>query len=57
MVAVSQGNNPTQDRKLPTSTTTSAVLRLSKKGYIFRNDKYEVEDPFFRKWILKNVVD
>ena len=56
MAAVSMGNNPIQDRKLPTSTMTSAVLRLTKKGYIFRSDKYEVEDPFFQKWILKNVV-
>lgn len=56
MVSVSMGNNPSQDRKLPTSTLTSAVLRLTKKGYIFRSDKYEVEDPFFQKWILKNVV-
>ena len=57
MVSVSMGNNPIQDRKLPTSTMTSAALRLTKKGYIFRSDKYEVEDPFFQKWILKNVVD
>jgi len=57
MVSVSMGNNPIQDRKLPTSTMTSAVLRLTKKGYIFRSDKYEIEDPFFQKWILKNVVD
>ena len=56
MVSVSLGNNPIQDRKLPTSTMTSAVLRLTKKGYISRSDKYEVEDPFFQKWILKNVV-
>ncbi len=57
MVAVSMGNNPTQDRKLPTSTLTSAILRLTKKGYIIRSDNYEIEDPFFRKWILKNVVE
>lgn len=56
LVSVSMGNNPIQDRKFPTSTLTSAVLRLTKKGYIFRSDKYEVEDPFFQKWILKNVV-
>ena len=56
MATVCMGNNPIQDRKLPTSTMTSAALRLTKKGYIFRGDKYEVEDPFFQKWILKNVV-
>ena len=56
MASISMGSNPIQDRKLPTSTMTSAALRLTKKGYIFRSDKYEVEDPFFQKWILKNVV-
>ncbi len=43
------------DRKLPTSTLTSATLRLSKKGYIIRTEQYEIEDPFFKEWILKNV--
>jgi len=57
MASISMGSNPIQDRKLPTSTMTSAALRLTKKGYIFRSDKYEVEDPFFQKWILRNVVD
>ncbi len=56
MVEVSMGNNPAQDRSLPTSTMTSAIVRLMKKGYIFRNEQYEVEDPFFKKWMLKNVV-
>ena len=56
MVVISEGSNPVQDRKLPTSTLTSATLRLSKKGYIIRTEQYEIEDPFFKEWILKNVV-
>lgn len=44
------------NRKLSTSTLTSATLRLSKKGYIIRTEQYEIEDPFFKEWILKNVV-
>ena len=56
MVVISEGTNPIQDRKLPTSTLTSATLRLSKKGYIIRTEQYEIEDPFFKEWILKNVV-
>ena len=56
MVSICEGNNPAQDRNQPTSTMTSALLRLSKKGYIFRSDRYEIEDPFFRKWILKNMI-
>ena len=57
MVSICEGNNPAPDRNKPTRTTTSALLRLSKKGYIMRSDKYEIEDPFFRKWILKNMIE
>ena len=57
MVSICEGNNPAQDRNQPTSTMTSALLRLSKNGYIIRSDRYEIEDPFFRKWILKNMIE
>ena len=57
MVSICEDNNPAQDRNQPTSTMTSALLRLSKKGYIIRSDRYEIEDPFFRKWILKNMIE
>jgi len=57
MVSICEGNNPAQDRNQPTSTMTRALLRLSKKGYIIRSDRYEIEDPFFRKWILKNMIE
>ena len=56
MAAVSTGGNPIQDRTQPTSTMASAALRLTKKGYLLRSDKYEIEDPFFRQWIIRNVV-
>ena len=56
MAAVSQGNNPVQDRTMATSTVNSALMRLTKKGYIIRTEKYEIEDPFFQKWIVKNVI-
>ena len=56
MVTICEGNNPVQDRNLPTSTLTSAVMRLAKKGYIIRSEQYELEDPFFKKWIQKNIV-
>lgn len=56
MVTICEGNNPAQDRNLPTSTMTSAVMRLVKKGYIIRSEQYELEDPFFKKWIQKNII-
>ncbi len=56
MTLVAKDMNPTQDRRLPTSTTTSALLRLTRKGYIIRSDQYDIEDPFFKKWIHVNVL-
>lgn len=42
--------------ELPTSTTYSAVKRLMKKGFVIREETYEVEDPFFKRWIVKNQL-
>lgn len=35
-----------------TSTIYSALKRLQKDGYIIYSNRYELEDPFFRQWIL-----
>lgn len=45
------GNNPVQQHHLPTSTVTSSLKRLAKKGYIVKTDNYDLEDPFFKQWI------
>lgn len=42
--------------QLPTSTTYSAVKRLMKKGFVIKEDTYEIEDPFFKRWIVKNQI-
>ena len=34
------------------STIYSAVKRLQKDGYVIYSDRYELEDPFYRKWIV-----
>ena len=36
-----------------TSTIYSALKRLQKDGYVIYSDHYEIEDPFYREWILK----
>ena len=36
-----------------TSTIYSALKRLQKNGYVIYSDHYEIEDPFFREWILR----
>lgn len=50
---VCQGINPIKSRMLPTSTMTSSLKRLAKKGYIINKEKdeYAMEDPFFKEWI------
>lgn len=47
-----QGKNPLQNRTLATSTSYSAVKRLMQSGYVIRTEKYEIEDPFFKQWII-----
>lgn len=51
------GNNVNlSSSQMPTSTTYSAVKRLMKKGFVIREDTYEIEDPFFKRWIVKNQI-
>jgi len=38
---------------LPTSTTYSGLKRLFTQGYLIKNEYYELDDPFFRKWIVE----
>ena len=45
------GNNPLADRTTPTSTTFSILKKLMKQGYVIKTDRYEIEDPFFRRWV------
>jgi hypothetical protein len=39
----------------PTSTLYSALKRLQKEGHVIYADSYELEDPFFKEWILKEM--
>ena len=43
-----------QSGEYRTSTLYSALKRLQKDGYVIYSDKYEMEDPFFKEWILTN---
>ncbi len=45
------GSNPLTDRTIPTSTTFSILKKLMKQGYVIKTDRYEIEDPFFKKWV------
>jgi AAA+ ATPase superfamily predicted ATPase len=35
------------------STIFSALKRLAQKGIVIKFEKYEIDDPFFKKWIIK----
>ena len=56
MQSLSSQKNPLQNRQMATSTTFSAIKRLMKAGYVIRTEDYEVEDPFFKTWILKTCM-
>ena len=45
---------PLQSGEYRTSTIYSALKRLQKDGYVIYSDHYELEDPFFKEWILVN---
>ena len=47
-------NAPLQTGEQRTSTIYSALKRLQKDGYVIYSDHYEIEDPFFKEWILKS---
>lgn len=53
---LSHDQNPLQNRQLPTSTSFSAIKRLMKMGYVIRDEKYEIEDPFFKRWIIEKQL-
>lgn len=56
MLSLSKGVNPLQNRQVATSTSFSGIKRLMKAGYVIRVNDYEIEDPFFREWILRFCV-
>ena len=45
-------NKPLQTGEHRTSTIYSALKRLQKDGYVIYSDRYELEDPFFKEWII-----
>ena len=48
-------NRPLQKGEYPTSTIYSALKRLQKEGYVIFSDHYEIEDPFFKEWIIRGM--
>ena len=55
MMSLSKGINPLQNRQVATSTSFSGIKRLMKNGYVIRVTDYEIEDPFFKQWIISTT--
>lgn len=56
MMSLSNGVNPLQNRQVATSTSFSGIKRLMKAGFVIRLKDYEIEDPFFKEWIIKFCI-
>ena len=46
-------NEKLQTGEYPTSTIYSMLKRLQQMGVVIYSDHYEIEDPFFREWLLR----
>lgn len=47
---------PMQNGSQAASTSYSSLLRMMKSGIVVRSTHYEVEDPFFLRWITSNIL-
>ena len=57
MILTQKGKSPFDARRgLPTSTVFSALKRLSHQGYVIKNESYEIDDPFFSRWIYNRSL-
>ena len=56
LMLLARGKNPLTQRELPTSTSFSSLKRLTKNGYVIKTEAYEIEDPFFQRWIQQNIL-
>ncbi|MBO7609505.1 MAG: ATP-binding protein [Muribaculaceae bacterium] len=42
-------------RPQPPSTVQSSLKRLCREGLVLKNDSYQIDDPFFAKWIIGQI--
>lgn len=56
LMLLAQGKSPMMQRDTSTSTSFSSLKRLTKNGYAIKTDTYEIEDPFFQRWIQQNIL-
>ena len=56
LLLLAQNKSPLTQRDLPTSTSFSSLKRLIKNGYVIKTNTYEIEDPFFQRWMQQNLL-
>lgn len=56
IIALCQDINPLKDRNFPYTTTASILKKLVKSGYVVNNGSYEIEDPFFARWVFNKAT-
>ncbi len=54
MLSIAKRQPVLSQHSIPTSTLYSGIKRLMQAGYVIKTKEYEVEDPFFRNWILRH---
>lgn len=52
LIWLANNNKPYTLPGIAQSTISSSLKRMLKDGYVIKTTEYEVEDPFFRNWIL-----
>ena len=56
LLAQKKGSPLESGQNMATSTAFSALKRLSRQGYVIKNIRYEIDDPFFVRWIQNHTV-
>ena len=46
-------NTPFNSSEYKQSTIYSALKKMQHEGYVIYTDRYEIEDPFFKQWLLR----
>ena len=50
---LSREEKPYEYKSVPTSTIYSSIKKLMTKGFLIKEENYEIEDPFFKQWVNK----
>lgn len=55
LLQIAKEHETIKSKLQPKSTRYSALRKLQKAGLLIKVENFELEDPFFRVWMLKNI--